>query len=61
MEQHEGLTKYVFHPMFNGHFWSELTSRVLEKPLKKFPEFYGNRRYITEFRRAHHWSPSCTT
>jgi hypothetical protein len=42
------------------HSWSWV---LLEKPptvqpLKKFPEFYGTRRFITVFTRALHWSLS---
>jgi hypothetical protein len=42
------------------HSW---TSALLEEPpivkiVKNFPKFYGNRRFITVFTRALHWSLS---
>jgi hypothetical protein len=40
--------------------WSRVLPEKLKlpKPLKKFPAFYGNRRFITAFTRAGHLSLS---
>jgi len=58
-----GLHVQSFESTFNNDLYSNyLTpwSRVLSdiptdlQPVKKFPEFYGTRRFITPFTRAHH-------
>jgi hypothetical protein len=40
--------------------WSRvlLEKLIVAQPVKKFPAFYGIRRFITVFTRDHHWSLS---
>jgi hypothetical protein len=33
-----------------------LEKLIVTQLVKKFPAFYGTRRFITVFKRAHHWS-----
>ena len=61
-----GLVSQVFLDWYFSKIWLPSWSRVLpEKPkgpqlLKKFPAFYGTRRFITAFTRARHLSLSWT-
>ena len=43
--------------------WSKILLKKLigSQPLKKFPEFYGTRRFITAFTSARHLSLSCAS
>jgi hypothetical protein len=55
---------YVFIPchliVLRGTPWSRVLPEKLKRPelLKKFPAFYGTRRFITTFTRARHLSLS---
>jgi hypothetical protein len=54
--RHENLqtSTYIAH----SWSWALLEKAPIVQLLKKFPEFYGTRRFITVFTRALHWSPS---
>jgi hypothetical protein len=45
------------HHHHHSWSWALLENQPIVQLLKIFPEFYGTRRFIMEFRRALHWSP----
>jgi hypothetical protein len=46
------------HSLTHSWSWALLEKLPLVQPLKKFPAFYGTRRFIIVFTRALHWSLS---
>jgi hypothetical protein len=51
--------KYSTHnSLTHSWSWALLEKLPIVQPLKKFPAFYGTRRFITMFTRAIHWSLS---
>jgi hypothetical protein len=50
---------YTTHSLTHSLWsWALLEKPPIVQPLKNFPEFYGNRRFITVFTKALHWSLS---
>jgi hypothetical protein len=62
-EQRKYICTILFHilqkkrqSVTHSWSWTPLEKVQIVQPLKKFPEFYGTRRFITVFTRALHWS-----
>jgi hypothetical protein len=53
-----GKSTSLTHSLIHSWNWALLEKLPIAQPLKKFPAFYGTRRFITAFTRALHWSLS---